>query len=1014
MNIDDKIFNALWAVDKGVHYCFDHLHDTEMALLEAFEFLFSPSLILRQVGMIAALQLFVGGYQLGERALLWIYQRVTTRGRLERSIEEALGQATSYTNWLSIAAQLDSSRGDDVWRKIDDCPLYDMKTLKKLIKGTNEMLQRGDIFDLMFRLRGGLARDQYGLQHEGLFSRARAGSKFLVERYHDTIATALNYICDSPLSDEMVPLDAKLSFFNETRHAYGRTALLLSGGAYLGFYHIGVMKSLWSVGLLPRVMSGASAGSLMCATVGTRTDSELVDLFDHTDENVVPNGISLEFFRYSNELQNETARKLNYLVPVSLRWITHPLLALIFDKKLLSMDTEHFKTVVLRNTGTYTFQEAFDRTGRIINITVAPLNNFDPPRLLNYLTAPHVCVWSAAVASCALPGVFDPSCLIVKDPDGRFVRENEWTRQSGENTKEFDKSGGYSDGSVENDLPMQQLSELFNVNHFIVSQVNPHSAILMSMSSVATIWSSRLFGIAIGVMRFLKCQVRDWIKNIVSFAIFRSAAPEWSSKRGMSQTLTQEYEGRDKDVTIMPWVDHISAPRALCYAIRNPDLAEFYEVIEAACRKTWPAIPRIRAHCLVEHTLDQCVQRMRKKIAVQQQEAMAKEAQENKRGNSSEFGEVPNKRMDRVPSFYSSRTLLANSGLSVSDPMPEISSRPDRRLDRTPSTYMGKSEMRGFLLQNELLPHTNKEDGDKRSPKNALELVTAEEYGRQQGASSRAPKQRSLKHSKDDSSSSSISSGLAYIGDDERTPPVGARPFRKNLSSSISDDKYLLPGQRTKASSTNRLVDDDLAEELNAIAVTNVTPASSLERNRTQPEDSTAKVGDDGSTFDLSIHGPNNLDPHEEFYNTRVFNNNAVPAPSIPLKTSESFFTSDDTLSSDEVLRSEMGNGTGRKTISFMSCSDKEEGNTSADGFIQDELDRRNHSLNATVTSATGTALVTASTTSSEPNLGLTAFELSHMSAAATAEAASNLGKSQSPRPSLHGDRTDDHQAIAE
>lgn len=29
----------------------------------------------------------------------------------------------------------------------------------------------------------------------------------------------------------------------------------------------------------------------------------------------------------------------------------------------------------------------------------------------------------------------------------------------------------YSDGSVENDLPMKQLSELFNINHFIVSQV---------------------------------------------------------------------------------------------------------------------------------------------------------------------------------------------------------------------------------------------------------------------------------------------------------------------------------------------------------------------------------------------------------------------------------------------------------------------------------------------------------------------------------------------------------------
>ena len=29
-----------------------------------------------------------------------------------------------------------------------------------------------------------------------------------------------------------------MAFFNETRHAYGRTALLLSGGAFLGMLHI--------------------------------------------------------------------------------------------------------------------------------------------------------------------------------------------------------------------------------------------------------------------------------------------------------------------------------------------------------------------------------------------------------------------------------------------------------------------------------------------------------------------------------------------------------------------------------------------------------------------------------------------------------------------------------------------------------------------------------------------------------------------------------------------------------
>jgi hypothetical protein len=40
-----------------------------------------------------------------------------------------------------------------------------------------EMAQRGDVFSLMFRLRGGLARDQYGMQHEGLFSRAISGTE---------------------------------------------------------------------------------------------------------------------------------------------------------------------------------------------------------------------------------------------------------------------------------------------------------------------------------------------------------------------------------------------------------------------------------------------------------------------------------------------------------------------------------------------------------------------------------------------------------------------------------------------------------------------------------------------------------------------------------------------------------------------------------------------------------------------------------------------------------------------
>jgi TAG lipase/steryl ester hydrolase/phospholipase A2/LPA acyltransferase len=71
-------------------------------------------------------------------------------------------------------------------------------------------------------------------------------------------------------------------------------------------------------------------------------------------------------------------------------------------------------------------------------------------------------VWSAALASCAIPYVYAPVELMAKDASGHLVP--------------YFSEGGvkFADGSINSDLPMRRLAELFNVNHFIVSQVNPH------------------------------------------------------------------------------------------------------------------------------------------------------------------------------------------------------------------------------------------------------------------------------------------------------------------------------------------------------------------------------------------------------------------------------------------------------------------------------------------------------------------------------------------------------------
>jgi hypothetical protein len=56
------------------------------------------------------------------------------------------------------------------------------------------------------------------------------------------------------------------------------------------------------------------------------------------------------------------------------------------------MDVSKLQKVLLDNIGHVTFHEAYERTGRIINITVSPGNDYEKPRLLNYLTSPNVSV----------------------------------------------------------------------------------------------------------------------------------------------------------------------------------------------------------------------------------------------------------------------------------------------------------------------------------------------------------------------------------------------------------------------------------------------------------------------------------------------------------------------------------------------------------------------------------------------------------------------------------------------
>lgn len=143
-----------------------------------------------------------------------------------------------------------------------------------------------------------------------------------------------------------------------------------------------MIKALWSEGLLPRVVSGSSSGSIVAATLGTHTDAELARVFDPTLFTV------------------EAWRSLGFK-------------SLLKGSSL--MDSQQLERCIEHNVRALTFEEAFDRTGWIVSIPVSPASwRTQHSRLLNYLSAPNVLIRRAALASCAIPGVFPAVMLEAK------------------------------------------------------------------------------------------------------------------------------------------------------------------------------------------------------------------------------------------------------------------------------------------------------------------------------------------------------------------------------------------------------------------------------------------------------------------------------------------------------------------------------------------------------------------------------------------------------------------------
>jgi TAG lipase/steryl ester hydrolase/phospholipase A2/LPA acyltransferase len=351
--------------------------------------------------------------------------------------------ALTYEEWSHAAKMLDKETP-----KVNETDLFDVELVSNKLDELKHRRHEGSLRDIIFCMRADLVRNLGNMCNPELH-KGRLHVPRLIKEYIDEVSTQLRMVCD--MDTEELSLEEKLSFMHETRHAYGRTALLLSGGASLGAFHLGVVKTLVEHKLLPRIIAGSSVGSVMCAVVGTRSWPELQSFFEGSWH-------ALQFFDQMGGIFTTVKR-------VMTQGAVH--------------EIRHLQWKLRNLTNNLTFQEAYDITGRILGITVCSLRKHEPPRCLNYLTSPHVVIWSAVTASCAFPGLFEAQELMAKDRTGEIVPYHPPFNLDPEEGSASVRR--WRDGSLEMDLPMIQLKELFNVNHFIVSQANPHIAPFLRM-----------------------------------------------------------------------------------------------------------------------------------------------------------------------------------------------------------------------------------------------------------------------------------------------------------------------------------------------------------------------------------------------------------------------------------------------------------------------------------------------------------------------------------------------------
>lgn len=534
-----------------------------------------------------------------------------------RSLRRAADSANTYEEYEEISLELDRLDGCDVWRQNFASKRYDYKMIHERLLDLRAARHSGDRIQVAGLLRSGLLRNFGGISSKRLYNKSHVGTKILIEEYVAEVLECLKFVAgekgeveDSLAKSETAELkvkpaekskgtsdlavdsklwpakqstkkaaasfyqspstvrQARLDFFHDARQTIGTTALILQGGTLFGLCHIGVIKALHDHELLPRVIAGSSIGAVVGAYVCSLRPEELSYNLDHLVEQINPptlNGKS----QYDNILENV----LN---------------------KGFSQDILIFIDYVATRLGDMTFEEAHVKTGMILNIVIFPTDS-SVPSLLNYLSAPNTVISSAVRCSLGYNVLHEDTYLYVKNERGEVVPYESACKDCRFMSPYYARTFGEKRlrQSVDFVSPYTRLTELFNVNHFVVSLARPYLAPLIGIDLRHT--ESRWPFIK-KIDRLLNLEIRYRVEMLDRMGLLLSFL-RWA----LSDETAPLYAGNQ-----IPVVPEMKTLFHDCK--RLFDVGKYRENIpywiHVGEHSVWPLYPLLRTRCAIEFTLD--------------------------------------------------------------------------------------------------------------------------------------------------------------------------------------------------------------------------------------------------------------------------------------------------------------------------------------------------------------------------------------------------------------------------